>query len=128
MTRMTLATSLGAVATRRKRKTYDCGRHGRLTVPMIAMLAGVSKEAVYQRLRKGLRGEALCAPAHESQRGVRKPCTKPTMVVACRLVRAFPHRVPTVKEIVAVHPMTERNAQRWRQALAQTLAERQEAA
>src|SRR5690606_10877108 len=41
---------------------FDCGRHGRLTVVQIARIAGTSRTAIYQRIRAGRTGEALCEP------------------------------------------------------------------
>ncbi|PJK00808.1 hypothetical protein CO641_02225 [Lysobacteraceae bacterium NML91-0213] len=41
---------------------YDCGRH-QLTTREIALLAGISQTTACNRVRRGLRGEALCAPA-----------------------------------------------------------------
>jgi hypothetical protein len=35
------------------------------------------------------------------------------MVIAAKIARQFPDRVPTIKEIVAAHPMAESTARNW---------------
>jgi hypothetical protein len=101
---------------KRHGRTFDCGKFGKLRAPEIAKITGMSREGVWQRVRHGVKGEALCAPKHESKRHAKEKCSKPVVRIAVKLARAFPHKVPTLKEIQAAHPMCERNAMRWRQA------------
>ncbi len=77
----------------------------------------MSREGVWQRVRAGITGAELCAPKHDGLRKVKAPCARPTLLVAMKLARAFPEDVPTLRQIRNVHPMTERSAMRWRQAL-----------
>lgn len=97
-------------------RRFDCGSYGKLRAPEIARITGMSREGVWQRVRHGVKGEALCAPKHEASRQAKEKCSKPVVLIAVKLARAFPHKVPTLKEIQAAHPMCERNAMRWRQA------------
>jgi hypothetical protein len=99
-----------------KGRTFDCGSYGKLTAKEIAALTGMSREGVWQRVRHGVKGDALCAPKHDSKRQAKEKCSKPVVLIAVKLARAFPHKVPSLKEIQAAHPMCERNAMRWRQA------------
>lgn len=100
-------------------RRFDCGKYGMLSAKRIAALTGTTTEAVWQRVKAGVTGEALCAPKYEALRGAKRKCTRPTVVVAMKLARAFPDRVPTIAEIRRVHPMGERNAMRWRQAMSE---------
>jgi hypothetical protein len=111
----TLTTPRAAVRTGRR---FDCGRYGKLTAKEIARLAGMTREGVWQRVRHGVKGADLCAPKHESKRHAKEKCSKPVVSIAVKLARAFPHKVPTLREIQQAHPMCERNAMRWRQAFA----------
>jgi len=99
-----------------KGRTFDCGRFGKLTAKEIAALTGMSREGVWQRVRKGVTGAALCEPKHDALRKAKEKCSKPVVMIAVKLARAFPHKVPSLKEIQAAHPMCARNAMRWRQA------------
>lgn len=108
-----------------KGKEYDCGSHGMLTVADMSRKSGVSKEAIRLRMKNGWRGADLLMPAHEMKRNiVRKAPRKHVVLAAVKIARAFPHGIPTVKQIMKVHPMGERNALRWRQAFFQCEADR----
>jgi hypothetical protein len=101
----------------RRGRLHDCGRYGQLTVGQIAKRAGVTVEAVRFRINSGWTGDALCLKYRvEHQRKPGSECRHPTMATAVRLARAFPDRVPTTKEIIAVRPMSRVSASRWRQA------------
>ena len=107
---------------RRAGKSYDCGPHGMLRVPEIAALAGLCADTVRYRIKAGLSGEALCAPAWEPLRNRNlQPSGRHVAVVACKLGRAFPDRVPSITEIQAVRPMSRASAVRWRQVWREAL-------
>lgn len=93
-------------------RKYDCGKYGRLTRSQIAMIAGISRAAVAQRLSARYAGERLCVrkKAGIAKRGV---VCRSTMLTAAKIARHFPDRVPTVKEILQVHPMSESTARNW---------------
>lgn len=114
-----VATIVGRVARDRGRK-FDCGKFGKLTANEIARITGMSREGVWQRVRSGIVGAELCAPKHDGLRKVKTPCSRPTIMVAMKLARAYPNSTPTLAQIKKVHPMTDRNAMRWRQALVET--------
>lgn len=103
-------------------RKYDCGKHGKLTTRQIATAAGISIHAARHRVNVGMKGEALVAPRWESLRNVNKAkCRRPSLLTACRIARAFPDRVPTIKELQAVYPMSHASALRWRQGWRDTL-------
>lgn len=110
-------------APRDRSRRFDCGRFGTLSTKQIAHLTGLTREGVWQRVRAGFTGEDLCLPRHEHARRPREACRRPVLMVAMKLARAFPDRLPSLAEIQQVHPMHARNAMRWRQALAQTMKE-----
>jgi hypothetical protein len=114
--------TIQAPRSKSRARKWDCGKYGRLTAHEIARVAGITREGVWQRARGGLTGEALCMPKHEGLRVVRKRCSKPVVHIAMKLARAFPAGVPTLAQIRKVHPMCDRNAMRWRQALAEAQA------
>lgn len=109
--------TIKAPAGRDRGRRFDCGRHGKLSAKQIALMAGMSREGVWQRVKAGFKGEALCAPKHESLRRAKEACKRPVVVVAMKLAKAFPDKVPSLAEIKRVHPMCDRSAMRWRQAL-----------
>ena len=111
-------------APRDRGRRFDCGRYGKLSAKQIAQMTGMSREGVWQRVNAGFKGEDLCQPKHQSLRKAKETCKRPVVVVAVKLARAFPDRVPTLEEIRKVHAMGDRNAMRWRQALAETIGER----
>lgn len=113
--------TLGTQVKRTGARTFDCGRHGELTARQIASKAKITKEAVWARVNSGVTGADLCAPKHDGLRKVRVKCSRSVVVVAMKLARKYPDRVPTLKQIRRVHPMGERNAMRWRQAMKETL-------
>lgn len=99
-------------------RRFDCGSRGKLTVRQIAALAGVTEKAIWGRIARKVSPENLTAPPYQSVRGeIRTACRSPVVVIACRLAKAFPDRLPTVEEIMRVQPMVRRGALRWRQAL-----------
>lgn len=98
-------------------KLYDCGKYGMLTARQIAVMAGITQNAVARRHQSGVRGAALCGPKNQAQKGVRAKCSNTVIGIAVKLVKAFPDRTPSVRQILDAHPMCKRNAQRWRQAL-----------
>lgn len=91
---------------------FDCGKYGRLTRSQIATIAGISRAAVAHRIAAGYTGERLCVSqkAGIAKRGV---VCRATMVVAAKIARQFPDRVPTVPEIMRAHPMAESTARNW---------------
>ena len=107
---------------RKPERKYDCGKYGRLSRSQIAKVAGISNTAVRQRINSGYTGERLCLPAKAgfAKRGV---VCRSTMLVAAKLARQFPSGVPTIKQIIAAHPMAESTARNW-----QTVFHRLEAA
>lgn len=99
---------------------FDCGRHGRLTVVQIARIAGTSRTAIYQRIRAGRTGEALCEPRWARQSEIRRasPPRRHVLAAAFQLAAMYPDRLPSVAEIQRFRPMSRQNAQVWRQAIA----------
>lgn len=122
MTSFGIATIAAPRAPRDRSRKFDCGRYGKLSAKEIARIAGMSREGVWQRVQSGIVGAELCAPKHERLRGVKEKCARPTVMVAMKLARAYPDKTPTLAQIQKVHPMTARNAMRWRQALVETSA------
>lgn len=114
--------TIASPVVRDRGRRFDCGRFGKLTANEIARIVGMSREGAWQRIRSGIVGAELCAPKHEGLRQVKAPCSRPTILVAMKLARAYPDKQPTLAQIKRVHPMTDRNAMRWRQALAETSA------
>lgn len=112
--------ALDAPKFKRKRqgRVFDCGKHGKLTAKEIAALTGMSREGVWQRVRSGVKGADLLLPKHEGLRQAKASCSNPVMLIAAKLARRFPNKVPTLREIRQTHPMGARNAMRWRQAFA----------
>jgi hypothetical protein len=107
---------------RRPGKSYDCGKHGSLRVPEIAALTGLCVDTIRYRIKAGLTGEELCAPAWEPLRNRNlKASSRHVVVVACKLGKAFPDRVPSIPEIQAVRPMSRASAVRWRQVWREAL-------
>ena len=98
---------------------YDCGRHGKLSVTAIAKLAGITGPGVRARIRRGETGAKLCRHQTQARReGWRiRGCSSWTMVTACRLALAFPHTLPTTREIMAIRPMSRGAATQWRSAM-----------
>lgn len=107
-------------ARKSRAKKFDCGAHGRLTAAQIARIAGITDSRVWARVRIGWKGEDLCRAKHDSLLVAKERCSQPVVRIAMKLARAFPDGTPTLAQIRKVHPMCERNAMRWRQALADT--------
>lgn len=113
-----LAASLGTPQIKRGRvKLYDCGKHGKLTARQIADRAGISVFTVYDRVRRKWPPADLAEPAHALQRQKADIPRMPCVITAVRIARAFPNRVPSVREIRAVAPMCVVAARRWQRAL-----------
>lgn len=98
---------------RKPERLYDCGKYGRLSRSQIATVAGISTKAVAVRLNGGWKGESLCAPKRSGCNRKRGVVCRSTMLVAAKIARRFPDRVPTTKEILEVHPMAESTARNW---------------
>ena len=101
----------------RSPKLINCGKFGRLSIPQIAVVAGVTDPAIRQRIRRGWNGEQLCEPIGERPNAKRGEIRVPTMLTAVQLARQFRDRVPTVQEIRKAKPMSREAAVRWRQAI-----------
>lgn len=111
-----LTPSLANPAKRNREKRYDCGSHGRLTKKQIASTAKITMGAVHYRIRRGVRGDELVADT----RTLRIPtavCRRPTIRVACKLVRIFEGKRPTYQDVMEAHPMSSRAAIHWAAAL-----------
>jgi hypothetical protein len=115
------------IATPKKRKSppvkrYDCGKHGQLTAKEIAARAGIAVETVYDRVRRKWPAADLAEPAHALRREKAGIPRMPCVIMALRIARAFPNRVPTVRELRAVAPMCAVQARRWQRALEEVSA------
>jgi len=88
---------------------YDVGNGQRMTLPEIMAHTGLSAGAIRKRISDGETGEALL---RVGRRRPMKP-RSPTMVLAFKLARAFPDRVPSVAEVMEAHPMSESAALEW---------------
>lgn len=86
----------------------------------IAHIAGTSKTAIYKRIKRGCKGEALCEGRWSRQKYLRRssPPRRHVLVCALRIAAKWPDRLPSADEIQQVRPMSKQNAQVWRQALA----------
>ena len=103
-----------------KGKTYDCGTRGKLTVRQIALLANLPKQTIQKRIHAGWRGERLCLPRYATRCeaiSYRAP-PRHALLSAFKIAKRFPDRVPTIAEIKAVRPMSDRTASYWRSAIA----------
>lgn len=98
---------------------YDCGQHGQLTSEQIEKVAGISRSGVLQRIKRGMKGDALAAPKLSDVRGTASK--RPSLVVAYKLATLYPNRIPTLSEIQKVRPMTTKNAYRWQDAARRAL-------
>ncbi len=95
-----------------RQKLFDCGDET-LTIKQIMERTGLGETAVRNRLARGVRGRALLRKERKNLAAPRSA----TMVIACRLADAYPHRLPTTKEIRALYPMEPATAERWLAAL-----------
>lgn len=104
-----------------KGKTYDCGERGKLTVRQIALLANLPKQAIQKRLAAGWTGERLCLPRYATRSDAISYRSPPrhALLSAFKIAKRFPDRVPTIAEIKAVRPMSDRTAGYWRNAIAE---------
>lgn len=96
----------------------DCGKRGKLTIRQIAAAAGVTTKAIRLRIQRGVEGEALLLPPHESLRVIHGECRNHVLKRAIRLAREFPEGLPSTAQIMKAEPMCKRQALRWRQAFA----------
>ncbi len=101
----------------RKPKLHSCGKYGRLSARQIATIAGITDKAVHIRIAAGWKGEQLCQPVGDRPNHKKSTICQPTMLMAVKIARRFRDRVPTVKELQAMHPMSLNAAIRWRRAL-----------
>lgn len=86
-----------------------------LTTREIAKIIGGTPHNVRARISKGWKGEHLLVPLFERRRlGVARTTTQ---VIALKLAHAYPHKIPTVKQIQQVHPMSNATARYWRNAI-----------
>lgn len=119
---MTFGTpNLSAPRKRPKCRRYDCGKAGKLTAHEIALRVGITVEAARCRVRSGLRGDALAAPAYEALRRNRVECRSPLMRKALRIARQFPDRVPSRRELREAYPMSDAAAGKWQNALREAM-------
>jgi predicted transcriptional regulator len=103
-------------ARRRRGKRHDCGKSGRLTVQQIADAVGITEESVRSRIKAGYTGEALLIGKREGLRMTRTHNTNhPSSLMALKIARRFPDRVPSLAEIQKLRPMSKTSANRWRQ-------------
>lgn len=111
----------------RKPRRHDCGEHGWLTAGEIAERAGLSYSAINDRLRRGVKGAALLAPAtpHVRRRGTAvtawtdkgmHTCGSITIAAALRIVRLWPDRPPSVAQLRETFGVSRATAYRWRAA------------
>lgn len=92
-----------------------------LTTREIAEIIGGTPHNVRARISKGWKGSHLLIPLFERRRlGVARTTTQ---VIALKLAHAFPHKIPSVAQIQAVHPMDKTTARYWRNAIKQAQEE-----
>lgn len=92
-----------------------------LTTREIARVIGGTPHNVRARLAKGWKRSALVLPLGERrQQGLPRVNTQ---IVAYKLASKFKRRIPTVEEIMAVHPMNDKTAAYWRNAITRALEE-----
>lgn len=116
---MILQPMRGAVA-----KRYDCGEHGRLTTREIAAQAGITASSVHNRIARGIRGDALCAPKAAPRRrhsvcftATATPAGVPAVFyMALKLLRMFPTRAPSAAFLRHSFGMSRATAYRYRRA------------
>ena len=97
----------------RKPPTYDCGSYGRLTMGEMLRKSGVTKQTMRYRLKRGWQGAHLLSGPYS--RAIRSPA-RPALAIAAKLAAKYPHKVPTDREMIALHPMTRAAAWAWRNA------------
>ena len=102
-----------ALLASRVTKLYDCGNGQKLTVKQIMQRTGLGEASVRSRISRGVTGRDLL---RKERRDAAAPRSS-TMVLAIRIADAYPDRLPTTKEIRALHPMSVGAAERWRRAL-----------
>lgn len=106
-------------------KQHDCGRHGMLTVKEIVALTGCAHNTICDRIRNGIKGEALVEPVLDP-RARRKAVTyrddavrtagRSTMALALTIARDYRDKAPTVQQLMAHYGMHRTTAYRWREA------------
>lgn len=102
----------------------DCGEHGPLGVAEIARRAGVDPDTIRKRMREGVTGAALLAPKGRGHTRVPQGAAEATLLTAARLALHFGERRPTVREILAVQPMSHQTALRYCRAMLRAHDER----
>lgn len=90
-------------------KLFDCGNGEMLTIKQIMQRTGLGETAVRSRISRGSKGKALL---RKERRNMAAPRSS-TQLIACLIADAFPHELPTTKDIRAVYPMCEQSAERW---------------
>lgn len=104
---------------------HDCGQHGWLTVKQIHKRTGVPERTIRDRVQRGVTGDELMrarigARETRSETTYRDAAVRTggvgTIELAVRVARAFPCRVPTVKELQSMFGMHRATAYRWREA------------
>lgn len=104
-----------------KAERHHVGHGEYLTTREIAKVIGGTAHNVRARLAKGWKGEALVLPLGERRHpGVARTTTQ---IVAYKLALKFGRKIPTPKQIMAVHPMEETTATYWRNAITRALEE-----
>lgn len=98
---------------------HDCGSYGHLTLPEIAAQAGITVNAARYRVRAlKLSGDALVEGTQAlRKRSVGSIVKSPSILIACKLARAYPDTVPTWREVQKIVPMCEQAAKRWSRAM-----------
>ena len=116
-----LAPTIGAQPVRKRTGRppvlINCGRYGRLSVPQIAVVAGVTDAAIRARLRYGWKGGQLCQAVGARPNAKRGEIRVPTMLIAVQLAQRFRDRAPSAEEIRKFRPMSLSAASRWRQVI-----------
>ena len=81
-------------------------------------IAGVTKQTMRYRMQQGWPPERLLTKAYTRAKPTH---VRPALTIAAKLAAHYPRRVPTHKELVALHPMSRAAAWSWRNAWRQAL-------
>lgn len=95
-----------------------------MTTRQIASKVGCEPRVIRARINKGWTGAELLSPLN-SRRRIGIPRTQ-TQIIALKLALAFPKKIPTAAQIIAVHPMSYTAALYWRNALKQAIEDLKE--
>lgn len=104
------------------RKSYPCGKAGTLTAQEIAKRAGVKLSTVYARVHDGWKGERLLLPPQPTHEPALPRTNAMAAACAVAFLAAKLKRLPNVKEIREVRPMSRQCAERWRAAMRHAMA------